>query len=66
VIKALCYKPEGSGFETRRGEYLSIHVILPAALTGMSTDIEITMFWVSRARPVRKDDDLTAVSRLSR
>jgi hypothetical protein len=33
VVKALCYKPEGRGFETRGGEFfLSIHLILPAAL----------------------------------
>jgi hypothetical protein len=33
VVKALCYKPEGRGFETRLGEwFLSIYLILPAAL----------------------------------
>jgi hypothetical protein len=33
VVKALCYKPEGRGFETRCGErFLSIYPILPAAL----------------------------------
>jgi hypothetical protein len=31
VVKALCYKPEGRGFETRRGEFL-IYLFLPAAL----------------------------------
>jgi hypothetical protein len=33
VVKALCYKPEGYGFETRRGEwFLSIYLILSVAL----------------------------------
>jgi hypothetical protein len=33
VVKALWYKPEGRGFETRWGEwFLSIYLILPAAL----------------------------------
>jgi hypothetical protein len=33
VVKALCYKPEGRGFETRWGEwFLSNYLILPAAL----------------------------------
>jgi hypothetical protein len=33
VVKALCYKPEGHGFKTRRGVYnFSIYLILPAAL----------------------------------
>jgi hypothetical protein len=33
VVKALCYKPEGRGFETRLGESISsIYLILLAAL----------------------------------
>jgi hypothetical protein len=33
VVKALCYKPEGRGFETRWSEWLlSIYLILPVAL----------------------------------
>jgi hypothetical protein len=33
VVKALCYKPEGRGFETPGGErFLSIYLILLAAL----------------------------------
>jgi hypothetical protein len=33
LVKALCYKPEGRGFETRWGEWnFSIYLILPAAL----------------------------------
>jgi hypothetical protein len=31
VVKALCYKPEGRGFDTRSGDFL-IYLILPAAL----------------------------------
>jgi hypothetical protein len=32
VVKALCYKPEGRGFETWWGEwFLSIYLILPVA-----------------------------------
>jgi hypothetical protein len=33
VVKALCYKQEDRGFETRLGErFFSIYLILPAAL----------------------------------
>jgi hypothetical protein len=33
LVKALSYKPEGRGFETRRGECIfSIYLILPAEL----------------------------------
>jgi hypothetical protein len=33
VVKELCYKPEGQGFETGWGEWIfSIHLILPAIL----------------------------------
>jgi hypothetical protein len=33
VVKAICYKPQGRGFESRRGELIvSIYLILPAAL----------------------------------
>jgi hypothetical protein len=32
LVKALCYKPEGRGFETRRGDLFSIYLIAPAAL----------------------------------
>jgi hypothetical protein len=32
-IGALCYKPEGCGFDTRWGEWIvSIYLILPASL----------------------------------
>jgi hypothetical protein len=33
VVKALCYKPEGRGFEIRGGEYIfSVYLILPVTL----------------------------------
>jgi hypothetical protein len=33
MVKALCYKPEGRGFETRGGEPIcSIYLILPTTL----------------------------------
>jgi hypothetical protein len=33
VVEELCYKPEGRGLETRRGERISsIYLILPTAL----------------------------------
>jgi hypothetical protein len=33
VVKALCYRPQGRGFETRWGEWMfSIYLILPATL----------------------------------
>jgi hypothetical protein len=33
VVEALCYKAEGRGFQTLRGEeFFSIYLILPAAL----------------------------------
>jgi hypothetical protein len=33
VVEALCYRAEGRGFKTRRGELMfSIYLILPAAL----------------------------------
>jgi hypothetical protein len=33
VVEALCYMPEGRGFETRSGEWnFSIYLFLPAAL----------------------------------
>jgi hypothetical protein len=32
LVEALCYKPEGCGFESRWCEFFSIYLILPAAL----------------------------------
>jgi hypothetical protein len=70
VVKALRYKPEGRGFETQWGErIISINIILPAALgpgftkplTEMSTRCRKIMFLGSRARPVRRADNLAAI-----
>jgi hypothetical protein len=71
VIKALCYKPKGRGFENRWGEYISfsIYLILPAALgPGIYSASNRNEYWkqkimllVSRARPVRSADNLTAI-----
>jgi hypothetical protein len=62
VVKALSYNPGGRGFETRWGEWISsIYLILPVALdpgdysTSKRNELE------SRARPVRKADNLTAI-----
>jgi hypothetical protein len=33
VVKTLCYKPEGRGFDTRWGGFLKIYLIFPAALS---------------------------------
>jgi hypothetical protein len=41
VVKVLCYKPEGCGFDTRLGDFLN----LPKPLTEMSTrNIKILIF----------------------
>jgi hypothetical protein len=71
VVKPLCFKPVGRGFETLRGEYIfSIYLILSAALgpevytqplTEMSTRSRKIMFLGSKERPVRRADNLTAI-----
>jgi hypothetical protein len=69
VVKALCYKPESSGFDTLWGEFLNLP-ILPAALgpgvysasNRMSTrNIKIIMFLGNTAHPARKTDKLTTI-----
>jgi hypothetical protein len=72
VVKALCYKPEGCGLETRWGERISFN--LPSGrtrpwgftqpLTDRSTRKRQIMFLGSKSRPVRGADNL--MSRLSR
>jgi hypothetical protein len=63
VIKALCYKPEGRGFDIGRGEFLN----LPnpsgrtRSLTEMSTRNTIIMFLGSKVRRVRRADTLAAI-----
>jgi hypothetical protein len=72
-VKALCYKPEDRGFETRSGERISsIYLILPAALgpgfiqplAEMSTRSRKVMFLESKVRPVSKADNLAAICEL--
>jgi hypothetical protein len=69
VVKTLCYKPEGRGFDSRWVEFLN----LPnpsgrtrpwglLSLTEMSTrNIKIIMFLGSKVRLVRRADNLTAI-----
>jgi hypothetical protein len=70
VVEALCYKPEGRGFQTQWGKWIfSIYLILPAALgSGVYSasnrneyQKQKIMFLGSRALSVRKADNLTAV-----
>jgi hypothetical protein len=71
VVKALCYKPEGRGFETRWCErFLSIYLILPAALGpgvySASNKNEYQkhkniFFWEVKQLPVRRADNVTAI-----
>jgi hypothetical protein len=70
VVEAVCYKPEGRGFETPKGKMIfSSDLIFPAALgpgiysavTEMSTRSRKIMFLGIRARLVRKADSLTAI-----
>jgi hypothetical protein len=67
VVEALCYKPDGRGFEARAGEWIfSIYLLFPAALGSASNRNEYQkqkiMFLGSRERPVSKADNLTAIS----
>jgi hypothetical protein len=72
VVEALCYKPEGHGFEARLGEWIfSIYLTLLATLSpGVYSASNINecqkqkkkkMFLGSRARPVRTADNLAAI-----
>jgi hypothetical protein len=70
VVKALRYKPEGSGFETRSGKLVfSIYLIIPAAL-GPGVHLasnrneyqhHINNIYGSKVRPVRSADNLAAI-----
>jgi hypothetical protein len=68
VVKALRYKPEGRGFDNRRAEFLNLSNPsgrtrpwgFTQPLTEMSTR-NIKMFLESKARPVSRDDNLTAI-----
>jgi hypothetical protein len=70
VVKALSYKPEGRGFHSRWGEFLNLPNPsgrtrpwgFTQPLTEMSIrGIKIIMFLGSKARLVRKADNLTAL-----
>jgi hypothetical protein len=66
VVKALCYKPKGRGFETQGGEFiLSIDLILlaalgPAVYSASNRSIKL-MFLGTRELPVRMADNLAAI-----
>jgi hypothetical protein len=53
VVKALGYKPEGHGFDTRWGEILN--------LPNPSSCTKKIVFLGSKVRPVRGADNLTAI-----
>jgi hypothetical protein len=71
VVKALCHKPEGRGFDCRWGKFLNLpniylrpHYALEFTqpLTEISTrNIKIIMFLGSKVRPVRRADNFTAI-----
>jgi hypothetical protein len=71
VQKALCYKPEVGGFETRLGELIVLNLPNPPGrtkpfgsiqlLTDMNTSSRKIIFLGSRARPVLMAENLTAV-----
>jgi hypothetical protein len=69
LVKALCYNPEGRGFEIHENEFFSIYLILPAA---QGPEVHLTsnrngyqkqkkMFLGSKVRPVRRANNLTAI-----
>jgi hypothetical protein len=61
VVKALCYKPEGRGFDSRWGEFLNL-LKFTQPLTEMSTrNIKIIMFLGNKVRLVRRADNLTVI-----
>jgi hypothetical protein len=73
VVKALCYKLKGCGFKTRWGEWIfSIYLILLATLgPGVHSTSNRNKYQkqknnisVSRAQPVRRADNLTAICEL--
>jgi hypothetical protein len=65
VVKALCYRPEGRGFETdEANEFFSIYLILPGVYSACKRNeyqMQKLMFLGSRVRPVRKARNLTAI-----
>jgi hypothetical protein len=72
VVEALCYKPKGSGFESRWGGFFSMYLILPV-IYGRGVDSACNRneyqesFWgVKSGRRVRLTNLPPFVSRLSR
>jgi hypothetical protein len=70
VVKTLCYKPEGHGFDTPWVDFFLNDLILPVALgPGIYTASNRNeyrkhkhkMFLGSKVRRVRKADSLTAI-----
>jgi hypothetical protein len=64
VVKALCYKVEGRGFETWWGEFFSIYLILLAALgpvVHLASNINEFQKQRGKGQPVRKGDKLTLI-----
>jgi hypothetical protein len=66
VVKALFYKPESRGFDSRRVEFLNLPNpsgrTRPQPLTGMSNrNIKIIMFLGSKVRREGKADNFTAI-----
>jgi hypothetical protein len=63
VVKALCYKPEGLGFETRSGELILMATLGPGVYSASNRNEyqkQKIMFLGSKARPVRRGDKFTA------
>jgi hypothetical protein len=71
VVTALCYNPEGRGFDSRCGDFSYIYLILPAALcpgvypasnrNESTRNKQIIMYLGSKERRVRRADNLTAI-----
>jgi hypothetical protein len=64
---ALCYRPEGRGLRTRWSEWIfSLYLILPfslgPAVHSACTRSRKIMFLGCKTRPVRRADNLTAIS----
>jgi hypothetical protein len=71
VVKALCYKPEGRGFDTKLGDILNLPnpsgrtrpLGFTQLLTEMRTiNVKIIMLLGSKVLRVRGVDNLTAIS----
>jgi hypothetical protein len=66
VVKALCYKPKDRGFETRWGELLCFQFSIDPGVYSASDrnayqKQKNNVFVGSRARPVRRADNLTSI-----